>query len=116
MKLKLAAIFSVQFIALVASAHTLDFHIEKGTVEKPWNSVTTPIRARVGDTIRFFNDDSVVHRLHTYGAPCEHGPDFDPGSTFDCIVTSGYSSSTDGPLYDHNYGESAEVWFEVTPL
>ncbi len=115
MKIKLlVAAACLQLFTLNSFADMIDFHIANGTVEKAWNSAQTPIKAKIGDTIHMINDDSVVHRLHTYGAPCDHGPDFAPGATWDCVVTGAYSSTTDGALYDHNYGESAEVWFEVT--
>lgn len=111
--MKLLALVCIPFFAVSSFASIVEFHIAPGTISNPWNTHSTSIKATVGDTIRFYNDDSVVHRLHTYGAPCEHGPDFEPGATFDCVTIDVYSSAADGPLYDHNYGEAAEVWFEV---
>ncbi len=99
--------------AVNANAAVLEFHIANGTAGNPWNTAATPIKAKVGDTIHFINDDSVVHRLHTFGAPCEHGPEVQAGAAWDCVTTAPYSSTTDGPLYDHNYGEDAAVYFEV---
>lgn len=115
MKLKVlaAAIYLLGF-AVNSYAAEVEFHIAAGTVGHPWNTAATSIKAKTGDTIHFVNDDTVVHRLHTFGAPCEHGPEFMPGTSWDCVTTAAYSSTTDGPLYDHNFGEEAAVFFEVS--
>lgn len=89
------------------------FRIASGTGTGSWNTQQTMIRATVGQTVRFVNDDTIVHRLHTNGAPCPHGTQFQPGSTYDCVVTRTFNSAA-GPLYDHNVGTSAQVWIETT--
>lgn len=75
-----------------------ELHIPAGTGNKAWNTRGTPMVARVGDTIRIFNDDTTTHRLHTNGRPCQHGNDIRPGQSSDCVVQSQF----DGELYDHN--------------
>ncbi len=115
MKLKLLVVAScIQLLSISSFANVVDFHIANGTVDKAWNTAQTAIHAKVGDTIHITNDDSVAHRLHSYGAPCDHGPDMAPSTAWDCVATGAYSSAAEGALYDHNYGETAEVWFEVT--
>lgn len=105
----LALILSSTF----ASADVVEFHIKKGTEQGPWNDSKTPFMGIVGDTLRFINDDIIAHQLHTYGAPCSHGPSIPAGSSWDCKASQPYSSSIDGPLYDHQFGDKAEVWIEV---
>ena len=109
-----AIFFQLFTFGINTHADVVEFHITAGTAEKAWNAEVTSIKGKLGDTIHFVNDDSVVHRLHTYGSPCDHGPDFQPGGTWDCVTTSAYNAGTDGPLYDHNFGESAEVWFNIS--
>jgi plastocyanin len=99
-----------------AFAAVVEFHIPAGTNNGPWNTSLNPIVANVGDTIRFYNDDSVKHTLHTYGAPCGHGNLMAPGGSWDCFAEAPFNSEVDGPLYDHHYGEEAEVWFNVREL
>jgi plastocyanin len=91
----------------------IEFHIAAGTGENAWNTPATTVEAQIGQTIRFYNDDTIVHRLHTPGVPCPHGPDFQPGTTFDCVISSPYTVAADGPLYDHNVGPSARFYLEV---
>ena len=92
----------------------VEFRIPDGTGQGVWNDADTPIEATIGSVIRFFNDDSIPHRLHTNGAPCPHGPKIEPGESWDCEVTKPFSSSEKGPLYDHYAGPKAEVWIETT--
>ena len=91
----------------------VEFRIADGTGQGSWNDSDNPIEVTIGSVIRFFNDDSVRHRLHTAGSPCPHGPNIAPGDSWDCKVTKPYSSSEKGPLYDHNAGPKAEVWIEA---
>lgn len=100
-------------VSAVSFADVVEFHIADGTQGGAWNTQETPIVAKLGDTIRFYNDDSIKHRLHTFGAPCNHGPDFAPGTTWDCVVSKSFSSESEGALYDHNFGEDAAVWIEI---
>ncbi len=97
------------------SAEVIEFRIANGTDKNPWNTANSPIQARQGDVIRFYNDDMTVHRLHTNGAPCPHGPDIAAGGSWDCIVSQPYSSSASGALYDHYVGPEAQVWIEAIP-
>jgi len=91
------------------------FRIAAGTGENSWNTADTMIVARVGQTIRFVNEDSMSHQLHTNGSPCRHGTLFRPGETFDCVVSREYDSMARRPLYEHNVGPSAEVWIQTLP-
>ena len=93
----------------------VEFRITAGTGNGAWNTQATMIMAKVGQTIRFINDDNVRHRLHTNGRPCAHGPNFEPGTTFDCVVSQTFDANAQGPLYDHNNGTSAEVWIQAMP-
>lgn len=91
----------------------VEFHIKAGTAGGSWNTRDTIVSVRMGDTLRFINDDSIKHRLHTNGAPCPHGPDFGPGTTFDCLITETFNSLESYPLYDHNFGSTAEFWLKA---
>lgn len=112
--MKLLFVLITTLTATISFAEIVEFRIPAGTNNGPWNTSDMPIVAKVGDTIRFYNEDSVKHTLHTYGAPCEHGDLMEPGDTWDCVTTAPLNSEIDGPLYDHNYGEAAEVWFNVS--
>jgi len=60
-------IFTIGFISTMASAALADvveFHIANGTGPQAWNTQDTAIWAKVGDVVRFYNDDVVDHRLH----------------------------------------------------
>ncbi len=108
-------ILIVSLFALAAHAEIIEFTIPAGTGNQPWNTTDTVIMAKVGDTIRFMNADSINHTLHTNGSPCSHGNLMRPGQTWDCNTRSTYNSMDErmGPLYDHSFGPSAAVWIIV---
>lgn len=85
-----------------------EFRIPAGTGNGAWNTAQTPIVARIGDTVRIFNDDTVTHRLHTNGRPCPHGADIRPGESRDCVIQSQFV----GDLYDHN--TNGKVFIQAT--
>ena len=90
---------------------TVTFHIANGTGSAAWNSQAAPIHAHVGDTLRIVNDDSVPHRPHTNGAPFAHpATDIAPGGSSDYPLTAPFS----GSLYDHDFGNMAQIWVDVT--
>lgn len=89
------------------------FRIANGTGKLSWNTPEQPVMAKVGDTIRFVNEDTIVHQLHTNGRPCEHGPAIMPGGTWDCIARTTYNYNQNGALYDHNFGMNATFWMIV---
>lgn len=95
----------------------VEFRIAAGTAAKGWNTADKPIVAKVGQTIRFFNDDTVNHRLHTGGQPCPHGANIAPGASMDCKTTAALTTSATGTpqTYDHIAGTSAPVFLNVTP-
>ncbi len=96
-------------------ATMLTFRIPAGTGTNPWNTSATVVRARLGQTVRIFNDDTRVHRLHTGGAPCGHqANDTQPGGSFDCVITRVVNSAA-GSTYDHNIGPSARFYIDATP-
>ncbi|MEK6580187.1 MAG: hypothetical protein AABZ55_13260 [Bdellovibrionota bacterium] len=97
-----------------ADSNVIDFHIASGTKNGAWNTQDTMVQVRMGQIVHFINDDSVVHRLHTDGAPCEHGPEMKPGATWDCVVKVVYDSEADGALYDHGFGQRAKFWIKAT--
>ncbi|GAB4003699.1 IPT/TIG domain-containing protein [Nocardioides ultimimeridianus] len=94
----------------------VDFHILAGTGSGPWNSPSDPVRAYVGETIRFFNDDTIPHRLHSPGVPGPHwASDLAPGGTWNWLVTTECTCTTDPPqLYDHNQGLTAGFYIIVS--
>jgi hypothetical protein len=73
------------------------------------------VEARVGDTLRIVNDDSVPHRLHTTGRPFPHpANDIFPGQSVDLLLTGTYDLDTDGPLVDHAQSPlSSLFWIHV---
>jgi hypothetical protein len=93
----------------------VEFRIKAGTGTQPWNTANEMVVAKVGQTIRITNDDTVTHRLHTNGAPCPHGSNFGPGESMDCVVTRAFDGAARGPLYDHIVGESAAFYVTATP-
>lgn len=96
-------------------AMMLTFRIPAGTGTGPWNTSATVVRAKLGQTVRIFNDDLRVHRLHTGGAPCGHqGNDTQPGGSFDCVITRAVNSAA-GSTYDHNIGTGARFYIDATP-
>lgn len=95
-------------------AEVVTFHIPAGTDQGPWNTLATTVTVYVGQTLKIVNDDSIVHRLHTGNAPCNHQPsDSAPGATFDCVVQRPVLASS-GSTYDHNIGTNAR--FFVTSI
>jgi hypothetical protein len=95
----------------VPTSNEILFAIPLGTGSNPWNTVSNPIRAKIGQRIKIRNDDTIPHRLHTGGAPCPHGAaDIQPGQTDTCVVGSAFT----GFGYDHNLGTNAKVYFATT--
>lgn len=90
------------------------FKIKAGTGTSPWNTQAEMMTAKVGQTIRIVNEDTVTHRLHTGGAPCPHGANFAPGATYDCVVTKVVDPGTKPPTYDHIAGNNAFFWVKTT--
>jgi hypothetical protein len=89
------------------------FHIPAGTAGSPWNTANNPVVVTVGQTLRIYNDDSVVHFLHTPGAPCPHGTnEFGPGQYYDCVISLPHNASDDD-IYDHNYGPDAQFYIQA---
>lgn len=92
----------------------VEFRIAPGTGDRSWNSLEEPIRVRVGQVLRFINEDSIPHRLHTTnGAPCPHGKrEFAPGESYDCVVEQPHDAAA-GDMYDHNAGPEAQVYVQA---
>ena len=112
--MRILTLFVFSFLTIAtAQAALVEFSIAPGTDRGPWNSPDTMIEVMVGDTLRIYNDDSVRHRLHTFGAPCSHGPNIAPGEYWDCFIRRPYDSMVSGPVYDHYYGPDAEVWIRA---
>ncbi len=96
-------------------AAVVTFRIASGTGRGAWNTEANPVRVTVGQTLRIYNDDSIVHRLHTNGAPCNHQPnDTPPGGFFDCVVSRTIVPSNAG-TYDHNIGTGARFYINAVP-
>ncbi len=122
--MKFVILASLSVLAAGFSAHAegtqpvdrgiVNFTIQPGTGIQPWNTFDNPIVAKVGQTIRFMNNDSMSHFLHTNGSPCPHGShSFKSGETYDCVVTSVHQAS-DEDLYDHDSGPDSQVYIETT--
>jgi hypothetical protein len=111
--LLIAVVFGV-VLSGAAFAEVINFRIPAGTRNAPWNSEETMVEAKVGDVVRIFNDDSVDHQLHTFGAPCNHGPRIAPGASWDCEVREAFDPETDGSVYDHGFGSQAKFWIRST--
>jgi hypothetical protein len=94
---------------------TVVFHIPSGTGGGAWNDGSGRVIAKVGDTLRIVNDDSVGHRLHTSGRPFPHPatPIF-PGGSADFLLMTTFDPNADGPLSDHEQGPQALFFLEVT--
>ncbi len=100
--------------ANVALADMVEFHIKPATGKNAWNTPAEMLSIKVGDTLRIFNDDSIVHQLHTNGSPCDHGDPIAPGKSWDCDATESYKASINGKIYDHLVGPSAPFYLEVS--
>jgi hypothetical protein len=92
----------------------VEFHIAPGTTGGPWNARGTAVAAKVGDTLRIVNDDSVAHRPHTSGAPFPHpAVDISPQQSMDFLLARPYDSAAAGPLSDHLFGPGAQFFINV---
>ena len=92
------------------------FRIASGTGQGAWNDGSSRVIARVGDTLRIVNDDSVAHRLHTAGRPFPHpSADIFPGGSADFVLQTTFDPGVDGPLTDHAQGPQALFFLEVRP-
>lgn len=99
----------------VKDPNVVEFRIAAGTGTKPLNTPATFVQAKVGQTLRFINDDSVTHRFHTGGTPCPHGSNFAPGATYDCVLTKAIDTvANPGALYEHISGPTALFYLKVT--
>jgi hypothetical protein len=107
-------LLSLAFVSQLHANEIVDFHIIKGTENKNWNTPETIVKVQVGQVLRIYNDDEIVHRLHTSGAPCNHGPSIAPQAYWDCTISKTYSDKVNGELYEHNVGPSARFYLEAT--
>ncbi len=99
----------------VKDPNVVEFRIAAGTGTKPLNTPATFVQAKVGQTLRFINDDTVTHRFHTGGTPCPHGSNFAPGATYDCVLTKTIDTvANPGALYEHISGPTALFYLKVT--
>lgn len=97
-----------------AQAAVIDFHIALGTGGGPWNTPQTTVEARVGDTVRIINDDSIDHLMHTFGRPCPHQQNISkPGDTYECEIATTVDPRID-TLYDHNFGIVSRFYLRAT--
>jgi hypothetical protein len=101
--------------AAEGDANIVVFRIKSGTGTKIWNTKAEMLLLKRGQTLRLVNDDTVNHRLHTNGAPCDHGTAFAPGEQFDCQLDDNFDPGARSPLYDHIAGVRAEFWIKVVP-
>lgn len=114
----LAAILAVPSMAMFEdeedAGEIVEFHIPAGTGLKPWNTPDTEVKVRVGQTLRIFNDDTIVHRLHTNDdRPCEHQPASSrPGESYDCVIINTADPELD-LVYDHNSGGKGRFYIRA---
>lgn len=85
------------------------YQIPPGTGSGAWNPAAAPIEVYIGQTLTIQNGDSVKHQLHTGGRPCPHGTAFNPGESFNCIITSAHNSVLNGGTYDHALGTGSKL-------
>ena len=98
----------------VKDPNIVEFRIKAGTGSGGWNSQSEMINAKIGQTIRVFNDDTVIHRLHTANnAPCPHGVNIPVGGSRDCVVGKAFDSTNSNAVYDHIVGPSAKIWIKA---
>jgi plastocyanin len=84
------------------------FHIKAGTGSNSYNTAATYALVFVGQSIKFYNDDSVNHELHTGGSPVAHGTqEMMPGGTDSYSVISAHENVNANDVYDHISGPSA---------
>jgi plastocyanin len=99
--------------AAQAAESVVDFHIAAGTGTAPWNTLANPIVVKIGQTLRFHNDDSIAHELHTAGSPCPHGTRaFNPGETYDCVISSAHEAG-EADIWDHIQGSDAMIYIQA---
>lgn len=95
--------------------NVVEFRIKAGTGTNPLNTPETFVAVKVGQTLRLINDDTVRHRLHTGGAPCPHGQNFEPGASYDCVVTKTIDTvANPGAVYEHISGPTALFYLKAT--
>lgn len=75
------------------------FRIKAGTGNGAWNTKATEVIVPLGQRLTIYNDDTVVHQLHTNGAPCQHGEPIAPGASAVCVASQPFAGEP--PLYDH---------------
>jgi hypothetical protein len=102
---------------LQADGKTVVYRIPDGTGGKDWNSMSNPIRARRGMTVRLIDDDkstrSGPHWLHTYGQPCPHGARA-IGAGYDCVINKNAPLGIVPNVFEHNISNGiGRLYIEV---
>ena len=111
--LTLAEVWAVyDWILLMNEPKTKSFAVQTGSIQRPWNTPTVPIRMKVGDVFFVRNLDSFEHRIHAGGRPFQHDPVATPGCapTVECgstrrnVTAPGNSIPMQGTdeIYEHN--------------
>ena len=93
----------------------VEFHIAAGTGSGPWNASETRVIAKVGDTLRIWNDDTAPHQPQSDGGTPYSQPQSSiaPGSSADFSLHSPFQPGPGHQLYDHLNGPGAVFWLEV---
>jgi hypothetical protein len=93
------------------------FAIVAGTGTNAYNQKATPVVVKVGQTLRITNNDTVVHQIHSGGAPFPHGDPIAPGATvnYTIVAASNIANLTQAPNYDHVAGQAAMFWIQANP-
>lgn len=91
----------------------VEFRIKAGTGNAGWNTQAEIINAKIGQTVRVFNDDTVIHRMHTGGSPCPHGVNIPVGGSQDCVITKAFDATVSNGVYDHIAGTAAKIWLKA---
>ena len=96
-----------------ALGQTVEFRIKAGTGKGDWNTRATMVTLKVGDTLKFVNDDAVAHALHTEDdIPFKHTKAIRPhGGVCNTKILAVYDSQATGPLHDHE--SSGVFWIKA---
>lgn len=100
----------------VVDPNLVVYEIQPGTASQAWGTASNPITAKVGQTLRVVNKDSVVHRIHTGGKPFNHTNNIAAGASADFKLVQAITTKAVGPeTYEHNYGTNSPIFFNITP-
>lgn len=91
------------------------FHIVQGTGDGPWNTVANPVVAKVGDTLRVYNDDTTGRgkQIHASGKPFNHAATAIAAGAFKDYLISQIADPTVDRVYNHLVGNAARLYIRA---